>query len=74
MVGLTSAVWTLVMFQMVVGVKEQPCLFRVLSRLVFEMLCTQCQNADLSSDIKTRQTWSSTVSEAELIIKNWQID
>ena len=49
MVGLTSPVWTLGMFQMVTG-------------------------ADLSSDIRTRPIWSSTISEVDLITKNSQVD
>ena len=78
MVGRTSPVWTLVMFQMVAGESCQ-CIRRIkqtnpCERLVLDMLCAQCQNADLSSDIRTRPIWSSTISEVDLITKNSQVD
>ena len=47
---------------------------RIRATLVFDILCAQCQNADLSSDIRTRPIWSSTKSEVDLITKNSQVD
>ena len=73
MTGLTSAVWTLGMFQMVTGEscqciqrtkQTEPCHVRVR-----HAACT-VPNADLSSDIRTRRIWSSTISGVDLITQN----
>jgi hypothetical protein len=42
--------------------------------LVFDMQSAQCQNADLSSDIRTRPIWSNTIQEVGLITKNSLVD
>jgi hypothetical protein len=34
----------------------------------------QCQNADLSSDIRTRPIWNNTISEVDWITKNSLVD
>jgi hypothetical protein len=77
MTGLTSAVWTLGMFQMVTGESCQ-CFRRPNRRsraiLVFDMRRTQCHNADLSSDIRTRPIWNNTISEVDWITKNSLVD
>jgi hypothetical protein len=56
------------MFQMVVWESCQ-CIRRTkqtnpCERLVLDMLCAQCQNADLSSDIRTRPTETISIQEA----------
>jgi hypothetical protein len=77
MVGLTSPVWTLGMFQIVTGkfcsASDAPNR-RIRATLVFDMLCKQCNKCGLSSDIRTRPIWSSTESEVDLITKNSQVD
>ena len=81
MSGLTSAVWTLGMFEMVSGESCQ-CIHRTKQKnpcdvAVRHAACTvttMAQHADLSSDIRTRPIWSSTISEVDLITKNSQID
>ena len=77
MAGLTSPAWTLGMFQIVTGESCQ-CIRRpnrrIRATLVFDMRSVLCQNADLSSDIRTLPIWSSTISEVDLITKNSLVD
>ena len=47
---------------------------RILEMLLFDMLRAQCQHVDLSSDIRTRPIWSTTISEVDMITQNSQID
>jgi len=69
--------WTIGMFQMVSGesiVSDTPNR-RILVRLVFDMLSVQWLDEDLSSDIRTRLIWRSTISEVDLSTKmgTWHV-
>ncbi len=76
MKGLTSPVWTMGMFQMVTGDSCQ-CMKHTKQCTDSDFTVrqyAQCQDVDLSSNIRTRPIWRIILSQLELITKNLQID